>query len=536
MKKKFTKKHSPFLTVIIFIVIITLLTRFFLTSVYLFPDGQGFFSYLSSMFHDGDLYFYNDYINLRIPVPLALTEKDYISNVWSFGAPFFWTPFYLIAKFFNNTPTNTAINPYSGWFWLLINFGTLLYGLVTLWLMFDSLKLLGLEKKKSAAFSILAFLGTPMCFYTLIVPGTSHGISAFAVALYLWYWLKSMDYPEQIYRYVLLGIFAGFMTMIRPQEGLFIICLGCEWIYRYTQKKSSLINLTKQISVFSISFLVALSPQLLIWKFIYGSYFAAPKGFNVSWSNFAFLEVLFSSYHGIFFWTPLFFIAFIGLSLFLRKNLLICGSLLLVLLSQVLINSFCVAWWAGHSFGLRSMTSSAFLTAVGIGLFWQKNNSNKQLWKSVVLGLIIISAVWTTTLCIHSYMGFNLIDYFTPKELLQTQLTMPSVSLKAINQLVSHSHPNFGTSLFLIIIASIFMLILKTLKKLIDKKRLILVAGFLFTVILLMNIKIFLAHLNKPSYDLNKTKLINHKEFQQFFINQADEYKSKYLKKRDKLK
>jgi hypothetical protein len=133
----------------------------------------------------------------------------------------------------------------------------------------------------------------------------------------------------------------------------------------------------------------------------------------------------------------------------------------------------------------------------------------------------------------HSYMGLNLVDYLTPKELIRTQLNTAPVLLRATGQLISHSHPNFGTTLFLIIVASVFMLVFKTMKKLIDKRRLKLVIGFVFAVILLMNIKIFLAHLNKPSYDFDKTKFITEEELQEFFTNQANECKIKYLKKKD---
>ena len=64
----------------------------FVNPYYLFPDGQGYFSYLSSLFYDGDIDLYNDFVNMRIPIPLALTQTGYISNNWSAGTAIFWTP------------------------------------------------------------------------------------------------------------------------------------------------------------------------------------------------------------------------------------------------------------------------------------------------------------------------------------------------------------------------------------------------------------------------------------------------------------
>ena len=53
-----TIKNAPvsFTAALILIVAVILAIRFFLTGVYLFPDGQGYFSHLSSLFHDNDLF------------------------------------------------------------------------------------------------------------------------------------------------------------------------------------------------------------------------------------------------------------------------------------------------------------------------------------------------------------------------------------------------------------------------------------------------------------------------------------------------
>jgi len=62
------------------------------------------------------------------------------------------------------------------------------------------------------------------------------------------------------------------------------------------------------------------SPQGLMWLLSYGSFFFMPNKFNFGLSNFDIIDVLFSSYHGILFWTPVMIPALIGLVYWQKKG------------------------------------------------------------------------------------------------------------------------------------------------------------------------------------------------------------------------
>jgi len=388
---------------------------------------------------------------------------------------------------------------------------------LTFWLIFDCLKLLNIAKSRFLIV-LMTFLGTPLFYYIFVIPCSSHGTSVFAVSLFLWYWFKSFSYPDKPGRYILLGIFAGIMVMVRPQEGLFMVCVLIEWTYRFFKHKDFM-NILKQVGVFIVFFIITLSPQLLIWKFIYGNFLASPAGFNVSLNNFALKEVLFSSYHGILFWTPVYFIAFAGLLYSLKKDLVVYGSLLITVCLQVLINSLCVAFWEGHSFGLRQMTSSSLVIAVGIAGLW---------YKKPFLSLIVIPVIWTTLLHFNAYLGLDLLNYLSPEEIFNKQKNFLPVTINFFKQLFTKSQPGPSLSIGFFILTMAVLWIGKKIRERIDKKQLTPVIVILLIIICLFDIKIFRAHRNKPNYDKSGIQTIDSKQLPVFFTKQVEEMKDKY--------
>ena len=167
-RKKTYKPNQSLKTGIIGAALSVILAYLFLNPYYLFPDGQGYFSYLPSLFYDNDIHFYNEFVNMKIPIPLALTQTGYISNNWTFGT------------------ASPEIGHYSSWFWLWVNFGTIFYGVMAFFFFLLILKHKDL-KLSSGHYLItaLAFVGTPMFFYTFSISSTSHAISAFASTMVL---------------------------------------------------------------------------------------------------------------------------------------------------------------------------------------------------------------------------------------------------------------------------------------------------------------------------------------------------------------
>ena len=499
------------------------LVYIFLNPYRLYPDGQGYYSYLPSLFVDGDIDFYNEFTQMRIPVPLAVTPTGYISNIWSFGSAFFWTPFYVAGKLLATVDEY----PYGNWYWFWINLGTIAYGLMAYFLIAQMLK----ESGRSASRWIvgaLAFLGTPMFFYTFAVSSTAHGITAFAATLFLWYWVQSYRSPQAKSRYVLLGIFAGFAAMVRSQEALFSLALFGELAVRALRKELPLKDAFSYGGIFCAAFVAGLLPQLFIWKIIYGSFFAAPAQFNLSFDYFALSQVLFSSYHGILYWTPVFFLAFAGLAVGTVRAPALYGGMLLAFIGQLMVNACCVAFWEGYAFGLRQMTSSLPLVAFGLAELVRVFHARRGFLRVAGWTVLVLPVLWTTGLLFNYYLELDLLGYLSPSQIFQVQAALSGKLLLVAKKLFAQPRAPFSLFILCVGIAFAYMALLKKGRVLLEKKKYTPVLAALTIVIAGYSLFIVRAHWNKPAYALPPGATISADELGAFFVGQVNDIKVKY--------
>ena len=490
---------------------------------YLFPDGQGDFSYLPSLvfdlpsiFFDGDIDFYNEFVRMRIPVPLAVTDTGYISNIWSFGSAFLWTPFYLVAKLFGPE----GANPYGSWFWQWVNFGSFFYGGVTFLLLVKILKKIN-HGLPAAAVAALAFFGTPMFFYTFVISSTAHGVSAFAATLLVWYWLYSRESYKTKSRYALLGLIAGVTAMTRPQEALFIAPVITELVFRYFKKELPPKKIISSLAVFAAFFVAGFSPQMFLWKFIYGSFFAAPSGFNLSLSYFKPLAVLFSPYHGIALWTPVILVSFAGLILGCVRRPQVYAGLLVAVAGQFFVNACCVAYWEGYSFGLRQMTSSLPVIAMGmyeIIIFTSQKSKTIRVfaWLSVA-----VPSLWTVGLLLAYYGGLDLLGFVPAAELVNAQKNLAYNAVIAAKKIAAAPHPSIIEFLLAIAVAAAFFAMLRSAGRFLDRNKPLPVVIIVCLILAGYNALIIKAHYNKPTYNIPPGLTIPADKLGDFFKNQV---------------
>jgi len=206
------------------------------------------------------------------------------------------------------------------------------------------------------------------------------------------------------------------------------------------------------------SALIGFSPQGLIWQMSYGSFFYFPNSFNLSLRYFDLSSIFLSPFHGILIWTPVMIISLTGLVIAAYRMPVRYLGLLIVFLLQLLINSCCLAFWEGHSFGLRQMTSLFPVIAIGIVCFIELFTASVKLrmfaWVSVVL-----CSLWTFGLLVGSVSGLNLGNYVSLPAIIEYQRTVPKHFMTYIVSLLSINRP--GLSLYLQI--SVFMLVFSIL-------------------------------------------------------------------------
>jgi len=104
--------------------------------------------------------------------------------------------------------------------------------------------------------------------------------------------------------------------------------------------------------------LVVFSPQLLMWKTLYGSFLTIPQGTGFfNWSSPHVLATLFSTRHGLISWHPIFLLGLLGLVPLWKEHREVALVILFVFAGELYVNSAVSNWWADDAFGGRRFVS-----------------------------------------------------------------------------------------------------------------------------------------------------------------------------------
>ncbi|MBN1900296.1 hypothetical protein JW926_03105, partial [Candidatus Sumerlaeota bacterium] len=204
-------------------------------------------------------------------------------------------------------------------------------------------------------------------------------------------------------RWILLGTFAGAMTLMRWQNILFTVYLLPEIA---SLSKKPFRESLKRICLFLAFLFLAFLPQMVLWQRLYGHFLTIPQGGGfLSWTKPEIPKILFSRFNGLFTWTPITLIGVFGLLLWVRKkegrN---AGLTLLSLFSlQLYLNSIVYDWHGSWGFGMRRFLDCLPLFAVGVSavLDFTSERKIKTLYPALALGTLV---VWNYLFLIQYYL------------------------------------------------------------------------------------------------------------------------------------
>jgi len=413
-KKEFGRKWLFY-----FILLIALPGIFFLMKgSLLYPDGIGYFSYTRSLVMDRDLLFAND---LKLSglsdkgTYFYSTHSDYISNPFAIGTGLIWIPFFLIGhlivivlKILLNLPLLSEGGSF--FYTLACSLESCLIGLFSLLISFKIARRLFSDRDCFLAMLGIWFASSFFfCFYWM--PTHSHLIDAFAVSLFLLMWIESKE-KEKWFWWLCFGLSFGFAVLVRWQN----IILGVMLLIPLKINRKAI----ALYSAFLLGNLLAFSPQLIVWKVIYGEFFLIPQGEGyMRWAHPEILKFLFSSWHGLYSWTPILIFSTIGLFLLYKRDRRMAIGFLLVFILQIYVNSCASDWHAGISFSARRMTGLTPVFVIGLASFLSLFSGRKRAVKYLLVGF---SSIWALILVISmlnspDYLG----DYHSYPELIKIQ-------------------------------------------------------------------------------------------------------------------
>lgn len=379
------------------------------TRIYASDEVQ-YFAFLRSLAFDGDLSFQNEYQHFFDAgaggagfhdtfLAERFTAAGRRINFGTIGPALLWAPFYALGHL-AAWLTGAPMDGYSAPYVTAVAYGSAIYGWAAIWLS-TLVAARWFGTRLSPGLAVLA--GTPLLFYMYVAPPFSHACATFAVALFLWVWMRVRDHWT-MGGVIALGIAGGLMGTMRDQTVLFLIAPAVDflWVRRSgVQGPGSTVRLAVAGTVAT---LVAYSPHLLASRAING--YVGPHesvGNKMSWSSPHALEVLFSTDHGWFAWTPLALLGLAGLvvmaagrSRATRPDAAWVGACALIAVAlQVYINGAVESWTVAGAFGQRRFVELTPLLVLGLSALLTLGSATRVLWVTVAcciwwnLGLLL---------------------------------------------------------------------------------------------------------------------------------------------------
>jgi hypothetical protein len=383
-------------------------------------DGVGYYVYLRSWVIDGDLDLNNEYayfahaFKAPEPTPLGLA-----GNKLAVGTAIFWLPFYLLAHLIallgNLLGFDIPSDGYSYLYQSAISFGSIFYGSLGMYLAARSASRLWNEGASALALGML-WMASNVFYYMVFEPSMSHMVALFCVSLLLWYW-HSAFYEQKKPNwksFALLGAAGGAVLLVRVQDGIFLLLpygyLLWRWIITLRERQSEISKhwLIGGLLTALFTFLV-FTPQLYVWQTLYGSFLTSPYTHDHDppfyWLQPQLWSVLFSSFHGLFSWHPIFLLALIGLLMAGKELAWQRWALVGLLALNLYLVAAWWAWWQGDSFGGRMFISAFWIWQLGlcslINRIWHKRSGQIAVWS--VGGLLLI---WNMLSLIQYRLGY----------------------------------------------------------------------------------------------------------------------------------
>ncbi len=199
-------------------------------------DEIQYFSWLRSWTFDRDVDFENEYRYFhdtgiaRNPAfeetfLKRRNEADRPINFAPVGCAFLWAPFYAaghVVALVTGAPANGVSQPYIA----AVSYASAFYGFLAVLL---SAAIARRVVGRGGLAAVVVWIGTPLVYYMYVTPPFSHASSAFAVALFLYVWLRVRE-TWSLGGVALLSATGALMAMVREQDVFFLIGPALDYV------------------------------------------------------------------------------------------------------------------------------------------------------------------------------------------------------------------------------------------------------------------------------------------------------------------
>jgi hypothetical protein len=377
-------------------------------------DGVGYYAFARSMLIEHRLDFTNDWLKANDSfrmykvdaaggiLPDQYTSTGHLNNHFAVGPAMLWSPFLIVAHAgvlaWDSLGGHVLADGHSRPYLVAMALGTAFYGFMALWISFVLARRYVAERWAFLA-TVAIWFGSSLPVYMYFNPSWSHAHSAFAVALFLWYWMRTRK--ERTWtQWVILGALGGLMVDVYYVSAVALLLpllesLVCYRLWLAGKASEPAWRLFRKNAVFAVTLAAAFLPTLIAKKIIYGSYFHTGYTERWFWNSPAFFKVCFSSDHGLFTWTPILLFAVAGFFP-LRKYDRSLALHLFVVFAAYAYALGCYQDWHGiSSYGNRFFVGLTAFFILGLATLldrlacvWQERRAAILVWSATAVLIV----------------------------------------------------------------------------------------------------------------------------------------------------
>jgi len=357
----------------------SLIALFLLTLPFVNPwvrgDGVGYYAYARAMLIEHSLDFRNDWKAANSSftmdrldsqgniLPQFFTPTGHIQNHFTVGPAILWAPFLIVAHacvlLADRLGAHVPLNGFSWPYLYTMAIATAIYGFLGLWISFRlASRYFG---ERWAAVAVLGiWFASSLPVYMYFNPSWSHAHSAFMMAIFLWYWLRTRT-ARSWKQWIALGLLTGLAADVYYPNILLLIAPAIESLWEIgssihtTYAGSRIGRLVFSNLLLAIATVVALLPTFITRDLIYGNPFATGYFSLNTWTWFQpeLFRVLLSSDHGCLLWTPILAPSIIGLWFLLKRDRVAGTAMIAIAIAYYYLVASYPAWDGLSSFGMR---------------------------------------------------------------------------------------------------------------------------------------------------------------------------------------
>jgi len=380
-------------------------------------DGQAYYAFIRSIWIDGDLDFENEFYEYNYNrhgffYPDSSPDLQFLPrsphtglyfNRFPVGFSLLHLPFFLLAHYLTLLggllgAWNWKADGYTPLYQLAVPIGAIFYAALA-YLTHQRVLKRFFDAPVAAWATLTLFLCYPGSFNVIWFWANPHVQTFLVFNLMLLLAFRLTDGKENGWTWIGLGALTGLAALLRTELmvlGFFPFLLFLWQVSRLWRMGNLLAapGLFARASSAVPACCIVFLPQVIVWKLMWGKWFGLAmnnpsEGFN--WLDPAWWQVLFSTRHGLFYWSPVMLIGLVGYLIFLfRKR---SGAVLCVALAQLIALYYVYAswkiWWMGYSFGARQFIVVSVL--FGIGLGWLIDRFRRHpIWIGVASMVLIV--------------------------------------------------------------------------------------------------------------------------------------------------